>query len=328
MQKYTNTQNLDLLMQVFLASDTYDYEDNVISATRLIKPTRQLILGGRVDTANSVIDVSANFKSSIGTAIHDGVENSWLTSYTTAMTELGYPQSVIDRIVLNPTDKQLEEKEDIIPIYFERRWYKELNGYKISGKTDVIADGIVKDIKSTTTYTYTHNTKYRDYQLQGSIYRWLAPHVITADHITIQYIFLDWAAYKIHAEANYPPSPMHTVQIPLLSLEETEAYINQKLNELATYRDADEIDIPPCTKEELWQTESTFKYYKNPAKTQGRSTKNFDTAGEAYARLSADGNVGVVIEKPGEIKACLYCSGYTECSQKDEYIANGSLKLH
>ena len=38
-----------------------------------------------------------------GTAYHDSIEGSWLNqNYVKSMQKLGYPQKVIDKIVVNP----------------------------------------------------------------------------------------------------------------------------------------------------------------------------------------------------------------------------------
>jgi hypothetical protein len=90
-----------------------------------------------------------------------------------------------------------------------------------------------------------------------------------------------------------------------------------------------EGELPLCTDKELWRKEPAYKYYKNPASAASgsRSTKNFDTIAEAHARLLEDGNVGTVVEVPGEVVACKYCNAFPVCTQKDALIADGSLKL-
>ena len=83
--------------------------------------------------------------------------------------------------------------------------------------------------------------------------------------------------------------------------------------------DAKEKDIPDCSMEELWQSEPQFKYFSNPNKTDGKSTKNFDDRGEAYAHLSTKG-VGVIKEIPGEPKRCGYCDAWDICEQRQRYF--------
>lgn len=325
MRKYLNEGNVPLAVAVFLATDNYDHEDNTVSATALIKPIRQIILAGRVPQDQTMVDVSNLVKSRLGNAIHDGIERAWKDNYQVALTELGYPKRLIDRVKVNPTPEELAADPDIVPVYMEQRKYKEVAGAKVSGKFDFVAEGQVEDFKSTSVFTYINSTKDDDYILQGSIYRWLAPDIITSDQMRIHYIFMDWQSARAR-EPGYPGNQIVSVAFPLLSLQETETFVVTKLNQIAFFKDAPEDQLPLCTDKELWRKAPQWKYYKNPQK-MSRSTKNFDNQQDAYARLAADGNVGVVVEKPGEVMACKYCPAYSVCSQKDALIADGSLQI-
>ena len=54
----------------------------------------------------------------------------------------------------------------------ERRFYAELNGFRVSGKMDMILGGKIHDFKSTGTWKYVKKD-FDDYFKQLSIYRWL-----------------------------------------------------------------------------------------------------------------------------------------------------------
>jgi hypothetical protein len=326
MQTFSNETGVPLSVAVFLATDYYDHVPDAVSATALMRPLRQQILPARIpaDSPERTIQVLSTVKSRIGTAIHDSVEKTWTQGhYKKAMAELGYPQKIIDRIVVNPEGAVAP---GAIPIYMEKRSFRSIDGVTISGKFDLVAEGRLEDFKSTSTFTWVNDTKRDDYQIQGSIYRWLNPDIITEDIMAIQFFFTDWMAYRTR-EPGYPQRQVEQMLIPLLSLEDTEAYIRGKLRMFELYKNTAEEDIPFCTDKELWRREPVYKYYKNPAK-RDRSTKNFTTAAEAYARLQEDGNVGVVIEVKGEVVACRYCPAFSVCTQKNAYIFNGSLNVN
>lgn len=261
----------------------------------------------------------------MGSAIHSSIEYTWKNYYKNALENLGYPSYVINSIRINPTKEEVEN-EDIIPIYMEQRSYKPLGNYLVSGKYDFVIEGRVEDFKSTSTFTYTSGSKDNDYILQGSIYRWLNPDIITEDVMCIQFIFTDWSAAKAKADPNYPQKRHLTRTYNLLSLEDTERFIKQKLKLLDQYWDKPEEEIPHCTDEELWRSEPVWKYYKNPDKLD-RSTKNFDNKQDAYIRLAQDGNIGIVKEVPGKAIACKYCKAFAVCTQKDQLIATGDLEI-
>ena len=326
MSKYANTSSVPLSLAVFLASDFYDHDqdENTISATALIKPLRQIVLSARVPEDMTPVDLVNMVPSRMGTAIHDAIERSWKLNYRMALRLLGYPNRVIEKIRINPKPEELTD--GVIPIYMEQRAKKTVGKFTVTGKYDFIGDGRVEDFKSTSTYTAMNNTNDEKYIWQGSIYRWLNPKIITKDEMAIQFIFTDWSKAKAMQDPKYPQQRIQQRLLPLKSLQETDAFVNRKLNQIEQYWDAKEEDLPLCTDADLWRSEPVFKYYKNPEK-RARSTKNFDNRHDAQLRYIEDGSVGIVVEQPGQVTACKYCPAFAVCSQKDALIASGDLVL-
>lgn len=326
LQRYSNVSEVPLSLAVFLATDTYDHNPapNTISATELIKPLRQIILGSRVPPEDGVVDLTQMVASRMGSAIHDGIENAWLSNHQLALSTLGYPKKVVERIRVNPKPEELFE--GCIPVYLEQRAHRQVGRWTVSGKFDFVGDGQVEDFKSTSVYTYLRGSNDDKYIWQGSIYRWLQPQLITQSQMAIRFLFTDWQGAKARVDPNYPPYRFHSKVFNLKSLAETESFIRSKLQLIEQYWDAPETDIPACSDEDLWRSDPVWKYYKNPQK-MSRSTKNFDSKQEAYLRLSEDKNVGVVIEQPGQVTACKYCKAFPVCTQKDALVASGDLIL-
>lgn len=326
MQRYSNVSSVPLSMAVFLATDGYDYNSDpyTISATSLIKPLRQFILGNRVSQEDSSVDLTQMVASRMGSAIHDSIERAWTTNYAGALEVLGYPKKVIEKVRVNPKPEELQDGH--IPIYLEQRAHKKVGKWTVSGKFDFVGDGRVEDFKSTSVYTAINKTNDAKYIMQGSIYRWLNPTLITRSEMAIQFIFTDWSGAKARADQAYPQNRIQQRILPLKSMNEIDHYVNQRLRLIEQYSNAPEEAIPLCTDDDLWRSEPVFKYYKNPAKLS-RSTKNFENKQDAYLRLSEDGNVGIVKEVPGQVMACKYCSAFSLCSQKDALIASGDLLL-
>lgn len=324
---FTNTSNISLAMAVWLAVDEYDYVDkpNYISATSLLRSVRQLVLMRRVQMGSEqTADISGRIANRMGSAFHDAIERAWKGNYRQALKDLGYPKRVIEAIRINPTDEELSD--DIIPVYLELRTEKEFNGWFIGGKFDMIMEGRLRDVKSTSVFTYLNKSNDEKFRMQGSIYRWLNPDKITHDHMYIDFLFVDWSANQAKGDRSYPQQKIIEYPLALKSVPETEQYVGAKLRALEKYMDAPEAEIPECTEEELWRSEPTYKYYKNPTKT-ARSTKNFDNLHDANLRLAEDGGVGIVVTVPGEVKACRYCAAFSACTQKDKYIASGELQI-
>lgn len=340
--KFTNNNKIGLSTAVFLVHDDYDYDprSNAISATGLLKSARQAILSQRAVVKTTVMDISQLVASSFGTAVHDAVEKAWSNgNHIKALRKLGYPQRVIDRVIINPGYSEVAGKlvkdpnaqplpPKAIPVYMEIRSEKEVEGIIITGKFDFVGDGELEDHKTTGVFTYMKKSNDEKYRLQGSIYRWLNPQIITSDRMLINYTFTDWNKLKsmIEKHLGYPEFRMMTVPFTLMPLEETEAWVTAKVKELKANLGKDEGALPLCTKEELWQDDTVYKYYKNP-NDKKRSTRNYDNFAEAQAHLMKDGSVGVIDIITGKVKACLYCAAAGICSQAKQLVIDGLLDM-
>ena len=300
MKKITNRTGMSLPLAIWCAVDDYDYstEENLISATTMMKPTKQIVLGRRYKDADKEFDVDDLIASSMGTALHDSVENAWKQR---------------DKVIETLDSMGYMNSEDIYDkVTFEKRTVKELDGFKISGKFDMVFDGIVADIKSTSTWTHIFGSKDSDYSLQMSIYRWLNPELITNDVGYIEYIFTDWSAVKARQDSQYPQTRVLSHKIDLMSINDTETWLKAKIKEITYNESIEDSKLPECTPEELWQSADTWKYYAGASRA--RATKNFDNESDALKMQMSKGK-GDVVKFSGEVKRCKYCS-YTEfCTQ-------------
>lgn len=323
-----NSTGINLPLAVWLAAqDGYDlkYDPKVVSATDLLKPLRSLILGRRVAASNPVYDIDNMVASRLGHAVHDAVERAWLDSYQTALRNLGYPESTIERIKINPDPKTVENGD--LPVYLEQRTSREFENYIISGKFDMVIDGQLSDVKSTKTYTYMTGSNDRKYALQGSIYRWLNPDIITEDYLHIEYLFTDWMPFKASADASYPKSRILTKKLELLSLQQTEAFIRDKLSDLSAYEHLDQADLPECNRVELWQDPPKYALYKDP-NNRKRATKVFDSHGDAIQWNNEKyGGSAFVETREGTPTFCQYCPANSICTQAEQFVLKGILKL-
>lgn len=332
--KLTNQDQHSLSIAVWLGVDWYNHNRHPgklhMSATGLLKPIRQTILAQRLEKIQEEEvsrDIREDIANRMGTAIHDGISRAWLNpeKRKEALINMGYPARVVDRIRVNPSEKEAKNP-DIIPVYIEKRFYREIDGFIIDGEADFIGEGVLEDFKSTGVYGYMKSNNDEKYIQQGSIYRWLAPDVITSDFMRIQHIFTDWSKLDaiIKKKAGYPQSRLISKKLMLMSVPETETFIKQRLRELMLYMDKPESKLPRCTPEELWQDQTVYKYYSKP--TNKIATKVCDTYAEAHEHFMKGGAKGIIKEFQGKAKRCNYCESYDLCSQKDELIASGLLQ--
>lgn len=322
MTRITNNAGLDLTVAVWLAVDEYvvDPRPNAISVTKLIKPLRQIILANRIPQEQRVEDLADRISSALGHTLHRGIEHAWKFHYATSLAKLGYPKRMVECVRVNPE----KEEPDTISVYTEQRAEKPIAGWIVSGQIDLIIEGRLRDAKSTKVWGFMAQKSVEQWKLQGSIYRWLNPDKITHDELVVQYLLLDWNRAAAKRDPNYPPHALPTRSIGLLSVSETERFIKQKLALIEQYRDAPENTLPECSEEDLWRTAPVYKYFASGDTTK-RSTKNFTDAAEAKAYHAEKNHKGVIKEFPGMVKACNFCAGFALCTQKDRYIADGSL---
>lgn len=306
-----------------LATDNYDMKpaSNKISVTTLIKPTRQVILSQRVKgtDAEQLEDISNLVNAGIGSAIHGGLEAAWQAPQQ-ALRDLGYPERVVESVVVNPSERQ----EDMINVFTELRTEKPFKSYVVSGCADLILDDEVHDYKTTGCYSWLNQNNYDKYRLQLSIYRWLNQDKVLGETGYIHYYLKDWSKLEASYKSNYPSTNTPSQDIPLLSIAETEQYIRTRLSELDRYWDMPESDLPRCTQEELWQGKPKFQYFGT--KGAKRASKNFDSEGDANAWMRSKGK-GEVRYKPAKAKACAYCSAMGICSQAQSLRAQGLLDI-
>ena len=114
--KFTNDKQIPLTLAVPLVFDEYDYIPNTISATALMKPLKQVILSKRV--TGIIQDLSDSINPFLGKSVHAYIEKAWVTDYKKSLNLLGYSDSFIERVIINPEG---ELPSNAIAVYMEKR---------------------------------------------------------------------------------------------------------------------------------------------------------------------------------------------------------------
>jgi hypothetical protein len=311
--KFTNKNNVTFPLACFLAHTDYDLisKPNVISVTSLLKPIRQIILQEQYPNLTTEIDLMGMAPSTMGSAMHMWLEIALNSPETRnkALAALGM-ENLQNTLVCNPDPTEEPDKENIT-IYTEKRETKEIDNITISGKFDLVLGNQIYDLKTSSVWGKIFNSNIEKYRQQLSIYRWLNPKLIKNPEGIILYWFTDWSASAAKQKKDYPQLRCESEGLTLMTLNQTEEFIREKLNGIKEFKDKPQSELPLCSTEELWQTQTKYKFYKNP--NAKRATKVFNTAGDAYARQAKDG--GIVREVQGEAKACKWCPVVTICEQ-------------
>lgn len=316
---YTGHETLHPFLKAMLAYNNYDAssDETNISTTSLMKPTHMVALERANRHSSKEVNLDALIPSVMGNAMHSLLEVAINETTEEMWQQFGIPKP-----------EKLEVRQEI-------REVKSILGYTVTGKYDILymydgSEWHLADLKTMSVWALMidPDKKKEEFIKQLSIYRWLNTDKDIADTAEILFWYTDWSKTESMRKKGYPPSRIGHIEIALWSLEDTKKYVESKLS--ALIKAIESIKSvgstgTKCSDTDLWKTENTFKYYKNPAKTD-RATKNFDTHGEAHARLMDDGNVGVVIEVQGEIKRCKYCSVTAFCNDFRTYKTMGLIK--
>lgn len=346
-QLLTNEKGYSLSICAWLGDDDYDHtpvKGPYLSVTGLLKPERMIILNQRVAIADAAsgateeMDLDRFVASRLGTAIHSAIEYSWTRklkdgspAFKAVLAKLGYDQTTIDLVKVNPTEEDIRLNPAIIPVYMEIRATKKVGGYTIGGKYDFIGQGVLEDFKSMGAWGYMQGDKDEEQLMQGSMYRWLNPKLVTSDNMRIQQIITDWSKIDSFKQASrgYPQNRIVEKILPLLSVADTEAWIKAKIAKIESLLKVPEADLPLCTEKELWQKPAEYKYYAlTKKKTISKMAKaTYVTPEAAYAHYDRDGKVGRVREIPSVAKRCGYCNGRPLCSQFADLESRGLVQL-
>lgn len=223
--RLTNNLNLPESIFKFLSNDLYDgvRDKNTYSATELLKPTREIVLTRR-HWEKLEVDCSERMWSLFGQGVHAILEN----------------------------------EEGVEPI---ERISVELGDKVISGKFDRLKDNVLYDYKVTSAWTIVYGSRLVEWAEQLSIYRWLYWRKYKKEldaQGRIVAILRDWDQKEIMSGRRYPASPVVEIKLNLMSLKATEAFITDKLAEIAQAQKT----LPLCTPEERWWNEKKKVFNK------------------------------------------------------------------
>ena len=280
----TNRFNIPESFVNFTERDKYDSGDADISVTSLIDSSRIRKLK-KINEDKIEEDVSDRIMSILGTAVHN-------------ILEVGCPDDAIA----------------------ERRFFAETKSGKVlSGQVDLIEkndDGYtISDYKVVRGASISFNPDGKPEWLnQLNCYSWLASQSgINVTKLQIVAVIRDWSNAAAMRGGSYPKSPVVCLDIKLNSLDETEKYINEKMDD--HFSDG----MRKCTDEERWKGSDTHAVYEY-SKTGGlksRAKRLLNSSFEAQAYMLDNNINGEVVVREAKTTRCdgNYCSVSSWCDQ-------------
>ena len=226
--KYTNIHNLPESLVNCIENDTYylnQADPNIISVTTLISEPkiRQL----KVRHWNEIEeDISDKIWILLGQSVH----------------------SILDRVNI---DNSLKEERITVDV----------NGIKISGKSDLFYKETILDYKVTSVWSIIYNPEgKKEWEEQLNCYAWLYRKLgFTVKGLKIIGILRDWSMRDLRkSKKNYPKIPVSVIDIQLWSEEEQEAFIKERIEEHQKYISVPDDEIPCC--KETWNDKRCKDY--------------------------------------------------------------------
>ena len=294
--RITNVYNLPQQLVDVVSSD-YQPKENQYSCTTILKPTRQIILERKYfnDIEQDVSDMAWLI---FGIAVHSIIENG------------------------KETDTQFKEEYLIEDL---GKFCKELEGYKLSGRSDLIdlEKGEIVDWKTCSVWKVLFKD-YEDWKKETLIYAWLVKQLgFDVRKARIVAFIKDHKKNEAKYKKDYPQFPVHTEEFYFTDKDfaEIEEFIINKFLEIKHYENAEDFDLPMCTYKERFNSGDTFAIKK---KGNVKALKVHKTLPEAREHLINLENkypgVYEIEERKGEDTKCLnYCSC---CKQCPYYLMN------
>lgn len=213
----------------------------------------------------------------------------------------------------------------------EERIHLEFEGWHISGAIDlqeVEPNGTITISDYKVTGAWAVMNEKDDWHRQLNIYAWMVEKVkkVPVGKLQIIAIIRDWSARDASTKENYPQSPVATIDIPLWTFEEREAFITKRIyaHGTALFEMETDGEMPDCTSEEMWEKKISYAVKKdgNVRAKSVHETHEEATAAMEAAQASAKKNEKFSIEvRQGERTRCKsYCQVSQFCKQYQTYL--------
>jgi hypothetical protein len=279
--RVTNKYNLpEPLYHALVDKGEFKMELGRVRATTLIMPVRQSLLMLRHD-AEIEEDASDAFWRLLGKAMHSVLQTS--QSWNT-----------------------LKE----IPLSFK------LGNWTVTGHADLWeSTKVLSDYKITSAWSYVFR-RPDDYEDQLNLYRLgLSEIGIEVKALQAVQLFRDWQRSRAD-DQKYPQIPIAILPVKTWTLEGTRDYFVRRITILEENWDKPDNELPLCTPEETWTSETTYAVM-----TEGRKSAHRVLSSMALALEWVEEN-GDKLKKPsivtrlGSARRCEeYCGVAPHCSQ-------------
>ena len=272
MMKITNKFNLPEVIVRAVSNDPYDAGESDISVTRLISPVKQVHLQ-RLHGGELTEDASDRIWALLGSSVHAMLERA-------------------------------AGEDDIV----EERYFKEVQGWNVSGQIDLISQGTLYDFKVSSAWSALGDPK-PEWVQQLNLLNYLSGGDI--DKLAIILICRDWSKFRAMKGGDYPSSQVIEIPIEKWSREKTEKYLLERLT--AHQRAFNGDSLPLCSKQERWAKDDVWAIMKKGRKSAVKLHSNEEDAEKHLESL--DKNHSIELRVGEDVRCGNYCSVNQHCEQ-------------
>jgi hypothetical protein len=286
----TNRLNLPQPIVEAIKNRTYSPGESDVTVTGLIDPVQITVLKQR--HADEIVeDASDRIYSLQGESVHAILERAGK----------GLPNYIV-----------------------EERFYYEYRGVKLGGQIDIYdkEHKILQDYKVTSVYSVRDGVK-EEYAKQANINAFILRHNgYKVEGLQIVAILRDWRKMERERDVadskargykpRYPEHQVVLLPVPMIDEDEVRAFIHERIDRHIEAKSLKDNELPPCSKEERWDTDYLFAVVELVKK---KATRLFSSEEEAKLFIE-DSKEHFIQKRPGINTRCAnYCSVKSFCSQ-------------
>ena len=204
----------------------------------------------------------------------------------------------------------------------EEAFEVQVGDWKVTGHLDSydMEKEIIEDWKTTSVWKVIKQN-FDEWKAQGLTYAWLIRKAgLKVQKCRFIALLKDYSEAEAQRKPDYPRKPVYIYQFDVTDadIEATEQRITNKIKSVTEAYKMPDDDIPPCSPEERWATETKYAVMKKGRQSAVKLCDDQQSAEAYMANLSKEHYIEV---RPGEDRRCQkYCPCAEFCNYYHEHV--------
>ena len=204
----------------------------------------------------------------------------------------------------------------------EEAFEVQVGDWKVTGHLDSydMEKEIIEDWKTTSVWKVIKQN-FDEWKAQGLTYAWLIRKAgLNVQKCRFIALLKDHSKAEAKRKPDYPQKPVYIYQFDVTDadIEATEQRIINKIKSVTEAYKMQDDEIPPCTPEERWATETKYAVMKEGRQTAVKLCDDMQSAEAYMANLPPKHYIQV---RPGEDRRCQeYCPCAEFCNYYHEHV--------